>query len=99
MKALERGLPYALALWSVRYHIMLHAIVERTPSDRSDDFHLEAERRFATLMAGGSAIAWEEMRAYLLLRASGNHPPRPIARKLSELMPMVLRKGSNASRP
>lgn len=67
------------------HNFILQAIAEKTgEEERRAEFHAEAERRFADMMTTGKAIPWEEMRDYLLQRAAGQKPPRPIAKKMAE---------------
>lgn len=42
-----------------------------------------AEQRWAHLLETGRSIAWEDARDYMLARARGERPSRPIARKPS----------------
>lgn len=62
---------------------ILDAIASRTEAqERQDDFHGEADRRYAEILEAGLTVPWAEMRAYLLKRADGIDAPRPKARKL-----------------
>lgn len=47
------------------------------------DFNREAEARYKEYLRTGRYISWEDMRAYLLARARGDSPQRPIVRVLS----------------
>ncbi|MEW6132479.1 MAG: CopG family transcriptional regulator [Pseudomonadota bacterium] len=49
---------------------------------RRMDFHKEADRRYAEIVASGKTIPWEAMRTYLEVRASGKKPACPKARKV-----------------
>ena len=55
--------------------------VER--AERTDSFHHEADERWAKILAKGTTIAWDEMRAYFAARAIGKAPPKPRSRKLA----------------
>lgn len=66
------------------HNFILQAIAEKTEmEERRADFHEEADRRYADIVASGKTIPWETMRAYLEARASGEKPARPKARKLA----------------
>lgn len=63
---------------------ILEAIAEKAEdSERRDDFHEVAEKRYAAIAATGKTIAWSEMRTYLEERVAGKKPRRPVARKLA----------------
>lgn len=63
---------------------ILEAIAEKTAQqDRYDDFHDQADRRYATIAASGQTIAWDAMRTYLQQRIAGKPVPRPAASKLA----------------
>lgn len=66
------------------HNFILQAIAEKTEmEERRADFHEEADRRYADIVASGKTIPWETMRAYLEARAAGKKPARPRARKLA----------------
>lgn len=66
------------------HSFILEAIAEKTDAeDRRSDFHDEAERRYAGIVADGKAIPWSEMRSYMQQRAKGRKPRPPAARKLA----------------
>jgi predicted transcriptional regulator len=63
---------------------VLEAIAEKTENEeRRAEFHAEADRRYAKILATGKAIPWDDMRAYLEKRLAGRPPTRPVARKLN----------------
>lgn len=63
---------------------ILEAIAARTEAQElRDQFRDAADRRYASIVAGGNAIAWPEMRAYLLKRATGATARKPIGKKLA----------------
>jgi predicted transcriptional regulator len=69
---------------STSHNFILQAIAEKTElEERRADFHEEADRRYAEIVATGKTISWETMRAYLKARAVGKKLPRPKARKLA----------------
>lgn len=66
------------------HNFILQAIAEKTEmEERRMDFHEEADRRYAEIVASGKTIPWETMRSYLEARAGGKKPTRPKARKLA----------------
>ena len=66
------------------HNFILQAIAEKTAQEeRRAEFHDEARKRLANIVATGKTIAWEDMRAYMEQRAAGKQPPRPVARKLA----------------
>ncbi len=68
---------------STAHNFILQAIAEKTElEERRADFHEEADRRYADIVATGKTIPWDTMRAYLEARAAGKKPARPKARKL-----------------
>jgi predicted transcriptional regulator len=61
---------------------MLDAIaetVERVELD--DDFHEQADARWATILATGRTVSWEDAKAYAIARSRGGQPSKPAARK------------------
>ena len=65
------------------HSFILEAIAEKTEQDeRRDEFHAEAEERYAEILASGETISWKDMRKYLEARKEGKRPPLPKARKL-----------------
>lgn len=63
---------------------ILEAIAEKTAQQgRHDDFHDEADRRYANMVASGQTIGWDAMRTYLQQRIAGKPAPRPAASKLA----------------
>lgn len=62
---------------------ILEAIAEKTALDeRCADFREEAEDRYASIIASGESIAWEDMRNYLKAKASNKDISLPKSRKL-----------------
>ncbi len=51
-------------------------------AELSDDFHRVADERWENILATGKTVPWDEMRAYLAVRARGERPRKPQARKL-----------------
>lgn len=63
---------------------ILQAIVEKTERDAlRQDFDETANRRYATIVASGETIPWQDMRRYLEQGMEGERPARPVARKLA----------------
>lgn len=63
---------------------IVEAIAEKADEeDRRNEFHEEAERRYAEIVASGKTVPWSEMRSYLEHRVAGKNPPRPEGRKLA----------------
>ncbi len=63
---------------------IVEAIAEKADEeDRRSEFHENAERRYAEIVASGKTIPWSEMRVYLEHRVAGKNPPRPEGRKLA----------------
>jgi predicted transcriptional regulator len=63
---------------------ILEAIAEKAQQEEMRaDFHDDADRRYAGIVATGKTIPWDEMRRYLEARAEGPKPRRPSPRKLA----------------
>lgn len=63
---------------------ILEAIAEKAQQEEMRaDFHDDADRRYAGIVATGKTIPWDEMRRYLEARAGGRKPRRPSPRKLA----------------
>lgn len=63
---------------------ILEAIAEKTEqAERRADFDAVAEGRYASVVATGKTIPWQEMRGYLEARVAGKATKRPVARKLA----------------
>lgn len=74
----------ALRTGTSMHNFMLQAIAEKTElAERNDDFHAEADRRYADLIATGKTIPWADMRSYLEAHLEGRPTARPKARKLA----------------
>ena len=56
--------------------------VEQVELDNA--FHALADERWAKLRTTGKTVAWDDAKAYLLARANGARPRKPVARKLSK---------------
>ncbi len=66
------------------HSFILEAIAEKVNQDeRRNEFHELAEQRYATIVATGKTIPWDQMRSYLEDRLAGKTVTRPIARKLA----------------
>ncbi|WP_297907922.1 ribbon-helix-helix protein, CopG family [Thiomonas sp.] len=65
-------------------HAFILDAIERTieQSELEEAFHRVAEQRWATLLASGKSIAWDEASAYIAARARGERPRKPKARQL-----------------
>jgi predicted transcriptional regulator len=60
--------------------LILEAISEKADAlEQRQSFYAEAEARYARFLATGKAIAWGEMRAYVLARMAGASPGPPAA--------------------
>jgi predicted transcriptional regulator len=63
---------------------ILEALADRAEQEeRREDFHATAERRWEAFLETGLAVPWSEMRQYMLDRAAGKSPAKPVARKVS----------------
>ncbi len=63
---------------------ILAAIGEKAEQeDRRANFHDEADRRYAGIVASGKGIPWSEMRCYLEQRSERLPRKRPVAKKLA----------------
>lgn len=61
---------------------ILQAIAEKAEHDeRRDDFHAEAERRYADIAASGKTVPWSEVRRFLEQRVTAKRAVRPVAKK------------------
>ena len=47
-----------------------------------DAFHRIADERWATILATGETVPWDDAKSWLEARSRGQHPSRPMARKL-----------------
>jgi predicted transcriptional regulator len=66
------------------HSFILSAIAEKAEqADRQAEFHGVAEQRFATIVASGKTVAWNDMRSHLEARLAGKAGARPRARKLA----------------
>ena len=66
------------------HSFILEAIAEKTDQDeRRSDFHALAEQRYATIIASGNTIPWDQMRLYLEGRVAGKKVSLPTAKKLA----------------
>lgn len=66
------------------HSFILEAIAEKADqAERRSDFNDLAEKRYATIVASGKTIPWDQMRRYLEDRLSGKKIARPTARKLA----------------
>jgi predicted transcriptional regulator len=66
------------------HSFILEAIAEKTDQDeRRSDFHALAEQRYATIIASGKTIPWDQMRLYLEGRVAGKKVSLPTAKKLA----------------
>jgi predicted transcriptional regulator len=62
---------------------MLDAIAETVArAEEDDEFHRLADSRWEKLLADGEVLDWADVRGWLLARARGESPPRPVPRKL-----------------
>lgn len=63
---------------------ILEAIAQTVEqAEMSDAFHSEADERWIKILAKGKSVAWDEMRAYLAARATGQTYRKPRPRKLA----------------
>ena len=63
---------------------ILEAIAEKaTQHEHRAEFELEADERYARIVATGKTISWQEMRLFLKARVAGNAAKIPVARKLT----------------
>jgi predicted transcriptional regulator len=63
---------------------ILEAIAEKTDQDeKRAEFEVEAEKRYAEIIASGETIPWDEMRNYLITKISGKNISGPKSRKLA----------------
>jgi predicted transcriptional regulator len=66
------------------HSFILEAIAEKAEqAERMNEFHAEAEQRYARIVETGKTIPWTEMRSYLEQRLAGKKPRRPAPRKLA----------------
>ncbi len=60
------------------HSFILQAIAEKTEQEeRRAELDALADSRYAQILTSGQTIQWEEMRRYLLQRASGQQATRP----------------------
>ena len=66
------------------HSFILEAIAKKTDQDDlRADFDAVAEDRYASIVATGKTVSWQEMRGYLEDRLVGKEVKRPVARKLA----------------
>ena len=66
------------------HSFILDAIAQTVEqAELTDGFHREADERWARVLAKGKTVAWDDMRAYLTARATGQAPRKPRPRKLA----------------
>lgn len=66
------------------HNFILQAIAEKAEQEeRRNEFHAEAERRYASIAVTGETLAWNDVRSYLERRVSGKHAARPTSSKLA----------------
>ncbi len=62
---------------------ILEAIAEKTAQDeRRSSFEVDAEERYAKIIASGEAIPWDDMKSYLKSKIANKDTPLPKSRKL-----------------
>jgi len=54
--------------------------VERV--EREDELHRIADERWATLLATGKTVSWDEAKAYLRAKSRSEHARKPATRRL-----------------
>jgi predicted transcriptional regulator len=73
----------ARANGATSHAFILQAIAEKAEREElRSDFERTADERWKRFLATGKAIPWQEMRAFLMARASGRPVPRPKPRRL-----------------
>lgn len=61
---------------------ILDAIVARTEAEEHRNaFFAEAQRRYEAFRQTGDSVPWDDVKDYMMRKAGGENPPRPIARK------------------
>ena len=66
------------------HNFIVEAIAEKTgEAEQRAEFLSTAEERYQKFLASGKAIPWDEMRSYLLKRATGLPAKRPVARNIA----------------
>lgn len=69
---------------STTHAFILEAIAEKTArEEKRAGMKNEAEARYARIVDSGEAIAWQDMRRYLMAHATGEAAPAPTPRKLA----------------
>jgi hypothetical protein len=64
------------------HSFILEAMVQSVEqAELNDEFHRVADERWATILAIGKTVSWDEMRSYLMARARGEAPRRSRARE------------------
>ena len=65
------------------HNFIFEAISEKSyHEERRSDFDDLAEQRYATILASGKTIPWDQMRKYLEDKLAGKKVSRPSSRKL-----------------
>ena len=65
-------------------HAFILGAIEQTveQAELEEEFHLIANRRWATLLDTGKTVPWDEVKSYVAARSRGERPRKPAARKL-----------------
>lgn len=64
---------------------ILEAIAEKTAQEeKRASFAMEAEARYARIIASGETIPWADMRDFLKAQIAGQDTPLPKSRKLTD---------------
>jgi len=80
----ERIARAAARAGTTAHGFILAAIAEKADlEERRAEFEVEAESRFARILATGETVPWREMRRYIERRVAGKKVRRPKARVLS----------------
>lgn len=62
---------------------MLDAIEQSVEqAELAEEFHRIADERWAKIPATGKTVPWDDARVWLEARARGEHPRKPVARKI-----------------
>ncbi len=61
---------------------ILEAIAETVEQVEADaDFHKVADGRWASLLADGKTVSWDQAKTWVEARSRGERPSRPVAKK------------------
>jgi len=79
----ERVVAAAERAGKTQHAFILDAIAQRVEQvELDDELRRVAQKRWAKVLETGKTVSWDSARVYLEARSRGEHPRKPVARKL-----------------